>query len=164
MDVGQIKLIASKLLLVLFMGVLLLLSIFYLNGRWEKIRDIRRQADAGAIVKALDFYNLQFGNYPENSDDDGEGWDKSNDAADRKFLESLGKVGLLSALAFDPKNDDFYYYRYQRFDQGDFGCSRPYAVFQVTQFEEVKYLGRGECPEVNWTTLAPNGYTWLSLE
>ncbi len=164
MDIGQIKLIASKLLLVFFVVALSLAAIFYLNQRWEKIRDIRRRVDAQSIIKALDYYNVQIGAYPENSDDDGDGWDKSNDEQDRKFLEPLNKVGLLTVLAFDPTNDDSHYYRYQKFNAGDFGCSRPYVVFQVASFEEVKELGRGECPEINWTKLAPNGYTWFSLE
>lgn len=164
METWQIKTIAYKLTLVLLAVGFLLSAIFYLNSRWEKIRDIRRQADAGSIVKALDYYNVQFGSYPENTDDDGDGWDKSNDGADRKFLEPLNKVGLLPALAFDPKNDESHYYRYQKFNAGEFGCTRPYAVFQVANFEEVKDLGRGECPEINWTIFAPNGYTWFSLE
>lgn len=164
MDTGQMKIILFRLSVVLIVVVSLLSAIFYLNSRWEKIRDIRRQADASSIIKALDYYNVQFGAYPENSDNDGDGWDNSNDAADRKFLEPLNKVGLLPALAFDPKNDDVYHYRYQKFSSGDFGCERPYAVFQITKFEEVQNLGRGECPQVNWTKLAPNGYTWFSLE
>jgi len=164
MDTGTIKSIAIKLIFVLSAVGFLLSAVFYLNSRWEKIRDIRRQADAGPIVKALDFYNIQFGFYPDNTDDDGEGWDKSNDLVDRKFLEPLSKVGLLPALAFDPTNNADYYYRYQKFASGDFGCPRPYAVFQISKFEEVQNLGRGECPEINWTKLAPNGYTWFSLE
>lgn len=160
----QLKIIASKLSLAVLAAVMLLLSVAYLNQRWEKIRDIRRQADAQAIIKALNYYSVQFGSYPDNTDDDGQGWDKSNDLAERKFLEPLSKVGLLSALAFDPKNDSEHYYRYQKFFSGDFGCSRPYAVFQIASFEEQAPSGSGQCPELDWTALAPNGFTWFSLE
>jgi len=121
-------------------------------------------ADASSIVKALDYYNLQFGAYPDNTDDDGQGWDKTNDPTDRKFLEPLMKVGLLPNLVFDPKNDSNYYYRYQKFAAGDYGCDRPYVIFQVTSFEEKEPTGSGRCPQINWTTLAPKGYTWQSRD
>ncbi len=160
-----LKAILGRLMMVVFICLLLVSSIIYLNRRWEKIRDIRRAADAQTIVKALDFYNFQLGEYPVTADNDGEGWDKSNDQKERTFLEPLVKLGLLPSLVFDPKNDADHYYRYQKFTEGDFGCDRSFAVFQITSFEDKNNNpGRGECPEINWVKLAPQGYTWFSLE
>ncbi|PIT90611.1 MAG: hypothetical protein COU22_01185 [Candidatus Komeilibacteria bacterium CG10_big_fil_rev_8_21_14_0_10_41_13] len=159
------KSLIIRILFLILIVFFLVLSVLYVNKRWEKIRDIRRQADAKSIVKALDFYNIQFGEFPENVDDDGDGWDKTNDQEKRTFLNPLVDIGLLPSLVFDPKNDEDYYYRYQKFAAGEFGCKRSFAVFQVSKFEsEPKNVGQGECPDLNWIQLAPQGYTWFSYE
>jgi len=145
MDQFILKHVLGKLLLVLIMVSLLVGSIIYLNSRWAKIRDIRRQADAQSITKALNFYQAQFGNYPDSLDDDGD-----------------AKVGLLPSLVFDPQNDEEHYYRYQKFEPGDFGCQKPYAVFQVASFEtKDKNSGSGSCPDIDWVHYAPLGFTWF---
>ena len=161
----SVKSLVIKVLFLILIIAFLFLSVMYLNKRWGKIRDIRRQADAKSVIRALDFYNIQFGSYPETLDDDGDGWDKSNDTENRSFLEPIIKVGLLPTLVFDPTNDEEHYYRYQKFVAGDFGCRRPFAVFQVTGFEsELNVKGNGECPDLDWTSLVPNGFTWFSFE
>ncbi len=159
------KSVLPKLFMVAMMVGLMLFFIFYLNQRWERIRDIRRQGDLQSITKALEFYNQQYNQYPDNFDDDGEGWDKSNDLENRSFVEPLIKAGLLTITPFDPKNDDEYYYRYQKFASGDYGCVRPSAIFQITQFEtNIKNRGRGLCPQFDWRELTPEGYTWQGIE
>lgn len=160
----EVKLIIGRVLTAVFIIGLLVTSIIYLNSRWARIRDIRRISDAQAVIKALDFYNVQVGEYPKNSADDGDGWDKTNDP-NRNFLQPLSELGLISNLIFDPKNDENYYYRYQKFAAGKFGCQKPFAVFQVASFEtDNENIGNGSCPQINWTTLAPYGFTWFSLE
>ena len=112
----------------------------------------------------MDFYNIQIGYYPKNSENDGDGWDKSNDLT-RSFLQPLSELGLISSLIFDPKNNETYYYRYQKFAAGIFGCPNAFAVFQITDFENNSFdLGHGSCPEFNWTKLAPHGFTWLGVD
>lgn len=161
----QYRSVLPKLFTVALMVGLMLCFIFYLNQRWERIRDIRRQGDLLSITKALEFYNQHYNQYPDNFDDDGEGWDKSNDLENRSFLEPLIKAGLLSITPFDPKNDVEHYYRYQKFASGDYGCVRPSAIFQVTQFEaEVLNHGQGDCPGLKFSELAPAGYTWQGIE
>lgn len=155
----------GKLILVIFSVGLLLLSIFYLNTRWEKIRDIRRQADAKTIIKALQYYYNFYNEFPPSSDDDGEGWDKSNDLADRDFLKPLVDKGILAFQPFDPKNNQQYYYRYQKFPSGSFGCPRPFTVFQVIKFETSGLQpGVGNCQNINFIELAPQGFTWQDFE
>jgi len=159
-----IKIYLGRIMLVVLICVALIFAVLYLNSRWAKIRDIRRQADAQSIIKALDFYNIQIGYYPKNDENDGDGWDKSNDLA-RSFLNPLSDLGLISSLIFDPKNDETHYYRYQKFSAGVFGCRKPFAVFQVTNFEtDIPNLGQGTCPEFNWVKLAPHGFTWFGLD
>ncbi|MFW0837666.1 MAG: hypothetical protein ACKKL5_01570 [Candidatus Komeilibacteria bacterium] len=159
--------IISKILIILFMIVTVIFGAGYMSKRWSSIRDIRRQADAQAIVKALDYYYLQNGSYPAVVDDDSDGWDYSNDTSQggANFLSSLVSAGYLKAVPFDPKNDEVYYYRYKKFDAGEYGCAKPFYVFQVVRFEgdNVSH-GNGSCPNLDWTKLAPNGYTALEQE
>ena len=54
------KSLIIRILFLILIVFFLVLSVLYVNKRWEKIRYIRRQADAKSIVKALDFYNIQF--------------------------------------------------------------------------------------------------------
>ena len=47
-----------------------------------------------------------------------------------------------------------------RFEKGEYGCERPFAIFQVVNFETlVADNGEGACPERNFVLEAPNGYT-----
>ena len=161
----QTKALLSKVLIMVIVVCMLVVSIIYLNSRWSKIRDVRRRGDFQSIIKALEFYSSEYGHFPVTEDDDGDGWDKSNDLVDLDFLEPLVSSGLLTFRPFDPKNDTEYYYRYQKFHRGDFGCTRDFAIFQVTQFEtETDQHGSGECPDIDFTKLVPNGYTWLGYE
>ena len=162
---NKLTFILSKLFVVVVVVSLLVGSIVYLNRRWGKIRDIRRRADAQSIAKALEFYNQQYNHYPYNSDNDGEGWDKSNDQDNRQFLEPLVSVGLLASIPFDPLNDGEHYYRYRRLEREEFGCPNNNAVFQVTQFETSRPSHvKGDCPRLNLQEQAPNGYTWQGVE
>ncbi len=157
--------VLSKILIMAVVVFCLVFSIVYLNSRWSRIRDVRRNADAKSVIKALEYYNQTYGKYPETNNEDGEGWDKSNDLADLSFLDPIVSLGLLSLRPFDPINDEARYYRYQKFARGDFGCTRPFIIFQVTEFEtEVLDHGSGECPKFNFTELAPNGYTYQAFE
>ncbi|MBU1131417.1 hypothetical protein KJ840_04760 [Patescibacteria group bacterium] len=161
----QLPSLIGKLLLIVLVVVLLISSMVYLNKRWSRIRDIRRQADAKAVVRALQLYYNQYDEFPDSLDDDGFGWDKSNDLADRSFLKPLVTFGLLNGEPFDPENDADFYYRYQKFPAGSFGCQYPFVVFQVMQFETNGFeAGQGQCEDIDFTALAPYGYTWQEFE
>jgi hypothetical protein len=159
--------ILSKVLIVGFMVVAVVFGSFYMNKRWSKIRDIRRQGDAQAIIKALSYYYSQYGFYPDAGDNDENGWDYSNDTEQggANFMSSLVSAGYLAAVPFDPKNDDIYYYRYKKFESDEYDCAKPFYVFQVARFEtDNSKIGYGSCPNIDWTKIAPNGYTVMELE
>jgi hypothetical protein len=150
--------------IVLIMG-LLSSSMFYLNSRWGLIRDIRRLADAQQIVKGIQYYYNQFEELPESQSADNSGWDKSNNLIKRVFLEPLLTAGILQRHPFDPKNDNEYYYRYKKFPAGTYGCARAFSVFQVMKYETNGLApGWGVCQTVDFTKLAPSGYTWQEFE
>jgi len=165
MDQKNFNEVLGKLMLAVFMVGLLIGAMMYLNGRWSKIRDMRRLVDSRNIIKALQIFYMQYGDYPDGVVDDANGWDNSNDAGQGSFLKTVVDNGVLSGQPFDPKNDQDYYYRYQRFPAGAFGCLRPFAVFQVMRFEKESFeLGAGECAKMDFTKLAPLGYTWQDFE
>lgn len=150
--------------IVLIMG-LLSSSMFYLNSRWGRIRDMRRLSDAQQIIKGLQYYYTQFEELPESKPADSSGWDKSNNLVKRVFMEPLITAGILQDNPFDPKNDNEYYYRYRKFPEGAYGCARAFSVFQVMKYETAGLeLGRGVCQKVDFTRLAPDGYTWQEFE
>ena len=161
----QIKALLSKVLIMMIVVCMMVVSIVYLNKRWSKIRDVRRRGDFQSITKALEFYSSEYGHFPNTEDNDGDGWDKSNDLGDQDFLSPLVNAGLLISRPFDPKNDQEYYYRYQKFNRGDFGCTRSFVIFQITQFEtQINERGSGQCPDIDFTEMAPTGYTWMGYE
>ena len=101
------------------------------------------------------------------TDDDGDGWDRSNDSVGEGigFLSELVTAGYLTAVPFDPLNDEVYYYRYKRFKDGEYGCSDDFYVLQIARFETSNNsLGHGSCPNIDWTKIAPLGYTVMTLE
>lgn len=150
--------------IVLIMG-LLGSSMFYLNSRWSWIRDMRRLADAKQIIKGLQYYYYQFEELPESKPADNTGWDNSNNLVKLEFLEPLLTAGILQEHPFDPKNDDEFYYRYKKFPAGTYGCARAFSIFQVMRYEtDGLALGQGVCQKVDFTKLAPDGYTWQEFE
>jgi hypothetical protein len=157
----------SKIFIIIVVIFGVIFGAGYMSKRWGKVRDIRRQGDAQSIVKALDFYYSQYGHYPEVVDDDGDGWDKSNDSVEDGigFLAELVSSEYLTTVPFDPLNDDVYYYRYKKFKDGEYGCDEDFFVFQIARFETSEHsLGHGSCPNIDWTKIAPFGYTVMTLE
>lgn len=165
MEQGYIRVSLGKLILTIMMVIFMLASIFYLYQKYSRIRDIKRLADANTIINALQVYYNLYGEYPQSSNDDGRGWDNSNDLSGNNFLEPLVDSNLLVDGPYDPKNQGDYYYRYQKFPAGSFGCRRSFAIFQIMGFETKDFdFGEGQCPKMNFITQAPAGFTWQDFE
>jgi hypothetical protein len=151
----------QKLLAVVFVGFLIILFLSGFDMIKSKARDIKRRADIKILVKALDMYHDKYGKYPD-SINDWQGWDLSIDynGSGEKFINKLDEENFIDRETKDPINDIIYYYRYQKFKAGDYGCKNSFYILQITNFElPTKNNGGGECPEFNWTELVPNGYT-----
>lgn len=146
---------------VVFIGFLVVLFLSGFDMIKAKARDMKRRADISILIKALALYHDKYGRYP-NSIDDWQGWDLSisYNGGPTSFLNKLTEDGLVDRQVKDPVNDAAYHYRYQKFRAGDSGCQNSFYILQVVNFElSTKNNGRGECPELDWTKLAPNGYT-----
>jgi len=143
--------------------VLCLAVVFFVgfNTIRSKAKDIKRRADVKMLAKALDLYHDNHGYYLR-SIDDWQGWDLTYEyrGGELNFLAGLKEEGLIDRMVRDPLNDDTFHYRYQKFNSGDYGCDKSFYILQITNFElSTSNNGYGQCPELNWVELAPNGYT-----
>lgn len=132
-----------------------------------KARDTKRRADIKEIGRALELYFDRHGMYPQVMDSDFGGWDTTvePDGQPLAFINALTDEGILSSIPQDPVNNKIYYYRYQRFEAGAFGCTRPFVVVQIFNYETGQDThGSGSCPDRNFVDEAPNGFTIQKFE
>lgn len=151
----------QKLVGVIFIGCLIVLFLSGFDTIKSKSRDVKRRADIKVIVKALDLYHDKYGKYPDSTND-WQGWDLSisYNGGKTDFLSKLKDEKLIDRDVKDPINDVANHYRYQKFQAGDYGCQNSFYILQISNFElTTTDNGQGECPELNWAKLAPNGYT-----
>lgn len=151
----------QKLAGIVFIGCLTVLFLSGFDTIKSRARDVKRRADIKILIKALDLYHDKYDKYPE-SINDWQGWDLSfgynNGSAE--FVNKLKEEKFIDKEIKDPVNDEAYYYRYQKFMAGDYSCNTSFYILQIANFElSTGNNGRGECPELNWIELAPNGYT-----
>ncbi len=133
-----------------------------------KARDTKRQSDAQDILRGLELYAARHnGLYPEVTDFDYGGWDTTiePDNTQPRFVEGLVREGILSGYPADPVNNEVYFYRYQKFEAGDFGCTQPFIVFQIFNFEAThEDHGAAACPERDFGQEVPNGFSIQRFE
>lgn len=151
----------QKLVAVVFVGFMITLFLSGFDIIKAKARDIKRRADIKILTQALNLYYDKYGKYPDSTDD-WDGWDLSigYGGGNIEFIKIFKEEGFIDKEIKDPVNNDIYYYRYKKFNAGDYGCQRPFYILQATNFElSNKDNGRGECPELNWVESARNGWT-----
>lgn len=151
----------QKLTAAVFIGFLAVLFLSGFDMIKAKARDMKRRADISVLIKALALYHDKYGRYPD-SINDWQGWDLSigYNGGQASFINKLTEDGSVDRGIKDPINDPVYHYRYQKFRVGDLGCPNSFYILQAANFElSTKNNGRGQCPEMDWTKLAPNGYT-----
>ncbi len=161
----------NSLLSIIFIIIIVICGIvilgLYMEDRWKVMRDIKRHNDIGAVIRAVDMYYLNNGVLPKNSST--KSWDSSYDLENKNqtLFKVLRDAKLLSPI-FDPKNNDDYHYQYHKFERGEYGCNKAFAIFQVTKFESKNSKnddhGQGKCPGKNFVLDAPNGYTYQWFE
>jgi len=151
----------QKLVAIIFIGCLMVLFLSGFDTIKAKVRDVKRRADIKILIRALDLYHDKYGKYPD-SINDWQGWDLSISYNGNKaeFINKLIEENLIDREVKDPVNDTAYHYRYAKFQAGDYGCKNSFYILQIANFElSTEDNGRGECPELDWAKLAPNGYT-----
>ncbi|MDD4289990.1 MAG: hypothetical protein PHH83_01795 [Patescibacteria group bacterium] len=153
------KSILNILYLVLIILCLTIIAGLYINSQHKKIRDAVRLESLKQIKMLIELYRLEFDGLPENQTKDE--WDRSFNLIDQSntLFQNLKQIFFESNIA-DPANDNNFHYRYHKFQKGEYGCDKTFAIFQVTSFEnEIKNIGSGSCPHRDFTKEAPNGFT-----
>ncbi len=148
-----------NLTLVLFLIVLVVVSLDVVR---TKVKDTKRRADIKQLQTALEMYQARFNKYPDVRDKDIAEWDSSFEPAGQpqQFLSLLEAKKVVDRVPRDPVNNKIYFYRYSKYPAGSYGCSKPFYILQIMNFEGVTdNHGSGQCPERNFAAEAPNGYT-----
>lgn len=161
---------SSKLQKSLAMVIVACIAILFFSS-FDKIqsksRDAKRLSDAQEVLRAMELYFDRHGSYPTTDDLDYGGFDTSIEPRGQApdFMSVLVQDKILSQYPQDPINDEYYYYRYQKFPRGSFGCNRPFVIFQIFNFETPQDShGGGACPDRNFADEAPNGFTIMKFE
>jgi len=118
----------------------------------RKSRDARRKNDIAQLQKAIQLYFDDKRVFPPNADNDGAGWDESNDGS---FLDTLVSSGYLKQQIVDPRNTATFSYSYQLYNQGSTNCTSTFYILGVRKFENDPALGgNAQCPGgQDWDTL-----------
>lgn len=152
--------IVELLIVIVVIAILAAISIVSYNGIQGRAEDTRRITDAKNIVKALELYKINNGNYPAASysgqGSDG-GWELSSREAAGQFIAPLAtaEYGFPNGVAVDPINNavglssDGYTYVYYRYDAGQNGCNASngsYYVFSVVRTKTYKEAKHPDTP------------------
>ncbi len=132
-----------------------------------KVRDVKRKADLKEIAKALDIYYDRYNEYPDTIDDDWNGWDATYEPKGGlyEFIPQLIEEEILIDIPRDPYNDENYFYRYKKFSYGSHKCLNEYYILQIVNFETLQEdHGKGNCPDFDFVTELPNGYTIMGAQ
>jgi hypothetical protein len=152
----------QKMLVIVFMICFSAVALIYFNEYRVKSRDVKRRADLSMLITALELYQNKHGVYPQ-SVDDYRGWDLSYASSDKPadFLPVLKEEKFIDREVMDPVNNDRYFYRYQAFPAGSYGCAKSFYILQIVNFEteQTSGNGMGKCDNYDWGKLAPYGYT-----
>lgn len=126
-----------------------------LNEARAKARDAERLSSLGQVMRALELYYDEYGQYPTSDFDGCGGWDTGN--TEYSFISG----GLGSAMQ-DPPEDptatgNCAGYRYYRYSAGSYGCDSSrgaYYVLGVTNLETSSNPHPSShgwsCPSRNW--------------
>ena len=131
--------------LLIVIAILIILAVIVFAALPEAVarsRDATRLVDANQIVKALDEYLLENGNFPANSDNDASGWDCNFDSSDPgDFIQPLETGGYM-VTPFDPLETLTSCYlggmRYYRYGAGGYGCDAAKGDFYVLIIDDIE--------------------------
>lgn len=127
--------IVELLITIVIVAILASVSVTAYSGIQQRGRDAQRVSDMNAIVKALEMYKIQTGNYPPTGTTNVlGGWEASSVNPDQ-FLNTLRTSGVASKVPVDPINNGAgtsgFLYRYYRYPGGTNGCDAARGDFYV---------------------------------
>ena len=144
--------IVELLIVIVVIAVLASVSVSAFSGVQQRTRDARRVSDMQAIVKTLEMYKTQTGNYPIASTVNTiAGWEASS-INPSQFLSGLKTAGIVSSVPVDPINTGTvgkgFVYRYYRYPSGTNGCDGTRGAYYVLVMGDAESVaGTGQLPE-----------------
>jgi len=133
--------IVELLIVVVVIAILAAISLAAYTNFQTRARDSLRSNDMASIMKALDLYYVDNGQYPPSVTPTGSvggGWEISNDvAAGRVFMQTLGEY-VKAKIPIDPSNQGAINYRYISLNSGysmpgnSCTINKPFYVLRVT--------------------------------
>lgn len=145
--------IVELLIVIVVIAVLSSVSVAAFSGVQQKTRDARRVSDMQAIVKALEMYKTQVGNYPAPSTTNTiTGWEVSSKNPSQ-FLSALKTTSIVQSVPVDPINNEQtitrgFLYKYYRYDAGTNGCSPSRGAYYILAVGDAETAaGTNQLPE-----------------
>jgi prepilin-type N-terminal cleavage/methylation domain-containing protein len=130
--------IVELLIVIVVIAILAAITIVAYNGIQTRARDTQRVADMNSIVKALELYKAQNGQYPAAVGNSAGGWEiSSNTNGNWPFLKNLVNAGIVNSIPVDPVNTGDMatpgskIYAYYRYAAGYAGCDASRGPFYV---------------------------------
>ncbi len=159
--------IVELLIVIVVIAILAAISVVAYNGMQGRAEDVRRITDAKNIVKALELYKINNGNYPavEYSGKGGiQGWEVSSNESAGQFIAPLAtaEYGFPNGVAVDPVNNATapadgtannlrdsggYTYLYYRYNPGTNGCDASRGNYYVLIILRTKTSGLTKHPD-----------------
>jgi type II secretion system protein G len=153
--------IVELLIVIVVVAILAAITVTAYNGIQQRGRDAQRVSDMNTIVKALEMYKVQTGNYPvANGTNEIAGWEVSSKNP-HQFLLPLKTAGIISGVPVDPVNDTTagIYYKYYRYSAGSNGCDTARGDYYILIVRDAESTANQlssspgfQCPGRNWST------------
>ena len=135
--------IVELLIVIVVIAILAAITVVAYNGLQARSQDASRTADVKNILKVLEAYKIENGQYPVATSSTGNsGWHESSTDTGGTFMEYLVPT-YFSKTPVDPINDGTHYWRYYRYNAGSNGC--PGGAFYT--FEVFGYASASNKPE-----------------
>ncbi len=130
------------LVVVAIIGLISSVVMASLSSARKKSRDARRLMDMKQIRIALELYYNTYNQYPNNTDNDGSGWDVGCYGAGDIFIQPLVTAGAIPKVPCDPIIvSQTGGYRYYRYNAGDFGCNVSRGAYYILGVVDMETSG-----------------------
>lgn len=155
--------IVELLIVIVVIAILAAISIVSYNGIQGRAEDTRRITDAKNIVKALELYKINNGNYPAASysgKGSVSGWETTSNETPGQFIAPIAtaEYGFPTGVPIDPINNatgtardaEFikgYTYSYATYTAGTNNCDPERGAFYVLVVLRTKTYGLSKHPD-----------------
>ena len=158
--------IVELLIVIVVIAILAAITIVAYNGIQARARDNIRYADAKAIMKALELYKADNGNYPSTSITTAASIPSGSTGCsangysfswgtDGNWMKSLVDGGYLKKVPVPPDNGCAHYYKYLKGTKTSYGCTT-----RTTDWYMLEIVGTDGVLTPSDETLNNGNYSW----